>query len=685
MSLNNDPDGLGPDSPASDIYAPTGSRWGDGSHSKDNGSCCGRLSRYVKRKYADARGRLALMNSTFGGKFVIYVALMYGLVKGLTNQGADLSRLSYFRRMGVGVIHYAEYETVILMAWSVKPLLGTISDLVPIFGYKKKYYTAAYGLMGFGALIGCTLLPQKESYGSLAAAFYFLGALGVCGTDILCEGKFSELMARFPETGASIVTWAWWWYTAGGIIAAAIAGTVAQHADPNIILWTVAPLFLSVVIPALLGWIPERRRKSCCGCGGSGDANESFVSNSSSNEDHRHGPTSISAGRKPPASNGSRAAEYEEELLHDEHDSWWDAHRQQQPKSDEREDDVATVAAPSSPLPRDLDLATGSSPILDINESFTPPSLASYRTPTLVLGAINGIAALIVAGMTLFTHEKSNLWRAFGVNLGFGVLLLIGAKIFLPHMVFCVAAFAFIKEILYLHSFPIVDFYATSSASCIADAPHFDYEYYQFYLNLVGNTASAFGIILFDRVLSKNKFFSTVVLTTTVKSLASIFTIIVVKRWNIAAGVSDKVTFMFGVGVAFHICSILDFMVFLVLLSKACPKGVETTSYAVIVGFLSFGQTVSRSLAYLMAETMHITTHQPSLANATAAPPSLAENITNTLVPMATTITDTCNFDNLPLLLFIGHFVMPLLIYPLGYWLLPDVRMNEPLSVHKRR
>ena len=184
MSLNNDPDGLGPDSPASDIYAPTGSRWGDGSHSKDNSSCCGRLSRYVKKKYADARGRLALMNSTFGGKFVIYVALMYGLVKGLTNQGADLSRLSYFRRMGVGVIHYAEYETVILMAWSVKPLLGTISDLVPIFGYKKKYYTAAYGLMGFGALIGCTLLPQKESYGSLAAAFYFLGALGVCGTDI---------------------------------------------------------------------------------------------------------------------------------------------------------------------------------------------------------------------------------------------------------------------------------------------------------------------------------------------------------------------------------------------------------------------------------------------------------------------------------------------------------------------
>ena len=44
----------------------------------------------------------------------------------------------------------------------------------------------------------------------------------------------------------------------------------------------------------------------------------------------------------------------------------------------------------------------------------------------------------------------------------------------------------------------------------------------------------------------------------------------------------------------------LDFMPAVVLTSKLCPRGIESTVYAVLAGFQNFGQTVSRNVGAFM-------------------------------------------------------------------------------------
>jgi hypothetical protein len=71
-----------------------------------------------------------------------------------------------------------------------------------------------------------------------------------------------------------------------------------------------------------------------------------------------------------------------------------------------------------------------------------------------------------------------------------------------------------------------------------------------------------------------------------------VFDIIIVQRWNIALGISDKNMFMIGDAIIYDICYTLNFMPAVLLTSKLCPKEIESTTYALLAGFQNFGQQV---------------------------------------------------------------------------------------------
>lgn len=88
-----------------------------------------------------------------------------------------------------------------------------------------------------------------------------------------------------------------------------------------------------------------------------------------------------------------------------------------------------------------------------------------------------------------------------------------------------------------------------------------------------------------------------------------------------------------------------------VLTSKLCPIGVESTVYALLAGFSNFGRSVGSSLGVLALDIAGIETPR----------------------------TGACNFDNLPLLLIISHVVLPLLTVPLTFVLIPKAKMTDDL------
>ena len=103
----------------------------------------------------------------------------------------------------------------------------------------------------------------------------------------------------------------------------------------------------------------------------------------------------------------------------------------------------------------------------------------------------------------------------------------------------------------------------------------------------------------------------------------------------------------------------MDFMPSVVLTSKVCPKGLESTIYALLAGMQNMGQNVSQSLGAYLITAMGVKT---------ACEPSPEEEC-------------DCNFDNLPQLLFICHMFLPLLSIPLTFVLIPNIKMTDPIDV----
>src|SRR5262245_58609590 len=105
--------------------------------------------------------------------------------------------------MRLSAAETATFLALVGLAWNVKPLYGLLSDLVPLFGYRRRSYllvTAAMAALGWLAL---GLLPTYPW--ELTLAILGLTGLGLAFTDVLCdavmveEGQARGLTARFQS------------------------------------------------------------------------------------------------------------------------------------------------------------------------------------------------------------------------------------------------------------------------------------------------------------------------------------------------------------------------------------------------------------------------------------------------------------------------------------------------------
>lgn len=65
-------------------------------------------------------------------------------------------------------------------------------------------------------------------------------------TDLLCEGKYAELMAANSHTGTDAVTWVWWCVMMGQLVGSLIVGPLADRGDFKTVFWVSVPLTAQV-------------------------------------------------------------------------------------------------------------------------------------------------------------------------------------------------------------------------------------------------------------------------------------------------------------------------------------------------------------------------------------------------------------------------------------------------------
>ena len=566
-------------------------------HSSQLGRTVVELMRFGVKPLSSALQFVRQLCDDFGSRFVVLIVSVYFGVKGFLYPVIYSGMLPYNKEiLRVDGKMHSKIKVIALTPWGMKALFGFVSDIFPIFGYKKKYYilgAAAVGTIAF-ALLGTLHLEPSESEKSfidfsqrpevgLASALFFVGMMEQSIVDILTEGSYAQQMAEKPETGSNIVTWVWTVYQIGGLLAALVTGPLTTMLGPKAIFLFAIPFSVQVLFPIGLGFLPEDRITNDLQIG------EETV-------DESEGILSIE--------DGTSAVELPEPFF-----------------SPKRQRQCACITMDTTLLRN------------------------NYRIFSLAIGM-----ALAAMGLIVFELASSDVSQMIYACL-VSVILCGLSFVALPRTLALCNTYMFLCEALYVQMDGAMDYFYTAKPNCVADGPHFSWNYYLTYTSLVGTIAGLGGVFIFQTVLSKRNFRLVFWSTMLLRIIASLFDIVIVSRWNTKIGVPDNYAYMLGDAVIYNMTYMINFMPPVVLTSKLCPKNMEATVYALLAGFQNFGQQVAKSIGVYMMHAFKIETEPPR-----------------------------CNFHGLVTMIIIGHMILPALTIPLTFFMLPNKRIDEEFS-----
>src|SRR5271167_2041726 len=190
---------------------------------------------------------------------MLFFALVY-LVEGVGQIGGLIAQpLTYYLKQEHGwtALQVTAYLAIFNLPWIIKPVYGVLSDLVPIFGYRRKSYLIAANVVAAGAYLWSTQLtaPSQLVWTLQFTAYAMAISSTVCGAVLVENGQ------RLGESGR-FVNQQWLWFNAAAMASAIVGGQLVQHLSPASALHAAASTVAIAPIAVLVGTlylIPEQR------------------------------------------------------------------------------------------------------------------------------------------------------------------------------------------------------------------------------------------------------------------------------------------------------------------------------------------------------------------------------------------------------------------------------------------
>ena len=202
---------------------------------------------------------LRTLNRVFGFKLLWMLFCSQHVLKGFVMAYTATAADFLFRTYELEGPQLQIYKAIMGLPWALKPIIGVVSDTLPILGYKKAPYimiVTVFAMFGFGYV---AVSPDKSSLPVILCGL-------ICGTlqsslvDLLTEAKYSERMRAHTEYGPDLVTFVWSGVTLGGLLATSTVGVLLQYCGGPKTVYAVCAVAASVIfIPTSLGYLEEER------------------------------------------------------------------------------------------------------------------------------------------------------------------------------------------------------------------------------------------------------------------------------------------------------------------------------------------------------------------------------------------------------------------------------------------
>ncbi|KAG5506365.1 hypothetical protein JIQ42_07983 [Leishmania sp. Namibia] len=560
----------------------------------------------------------------FGPKCVMSLGVVYILSKGLAKTLLTSSRYAMFmKKYGVTTAVYQRISGIGSMGFSIKPLTAILSDTFAFFGYTKRWYMALSCIAGAVCAVVYGVLPFQPSSAGIAGGMIFISVFCIANIDVLSEGHYSRLIKRHPVPGADLISWIWALIMVGAIIASAIQGPLSDLGRPTIGIFISAGLQALSVFFFIFNWYGEKKNQV--------ERKEDYLfllkqeaqMEGTDSEPIKEGVVVYDIATDK--SKRELAAPYYEpssqnggsELVN----------------FNELDDEV---------VESDFVTATCMCGIFGVNKE-----IISRNVSVAVYGVIMTAGVIALTMLNIMGTTQQLLYGCVGISL----ILCVTGFLCIPMTIMKANFFGWCQLVSYILISGGTDNFYMSDAECLPDGPHFTQTFYNTVGAVIGNVAGLFGVYMFARVFSKQSYRVTLICTILVQVLASVFDIIIVERWNLYIGIPDHAMYIMGDAIVYEVCYMLNYMPLNMLISRLCPKGCESTMFAILASFSNMGASTSSTIGAILMETVWPLSSSPP-----------------------------CDFSNLRWLLIVGHLITPLIAIPLVFLLIPGTRICDPID-----
>jgi folate/biopterin transporter len=169
-----------------------------------------------------------------------------------------LARLavSFFLKddLGLNPAQMSALTGVAALPWVIKPILGFISDSLPIFGYHRRPYLILSGLLG--SIVWIMLGTVVDDLWSATVSLLLI-SLSVAISDVIVDSLVVERTRQESlKKAGSLQSLTWGTSTLGGLITAYISGWLLQHLS-NKTIFVITAVF-PLIVAMVAGLITEK-------------------------------------------------------------------------------------------------------------------------------------------------------------------------------------------------------------------------------------------------------------------------------------------------------------------------------------------------------------------------------------------------------------------------------------------
>jgi len=205
--------------------------------------------------------------SVSGPSFITHLTSMYWGCRGIPENFADLALpVMLDKTLKVDSAKGSILMSMVFTPWAMKPFFAVLSDVFPMFFYKKRFYMVVVSSLGMlGSFLLWSSSPAQLGVGTAntAFAYFVLVHLAISMCDSLSQGKYTEIC---KWKGATVVS-----YVAGSkVLAGAVAAVVAPRVNdsgidgPQKVMLICVPFFAQALTVQAMNFMGDKKLDTCC-------------------------------------------------------------------------------------------------------------------------------------------------------------------------------------------------------------------------------------------------------------------------------------------------------------------------------------------------------------------------------------------------------------------------------------